>query len=115
MAIGDDSADILFGLQLRLQRCGIERTAQHRNGLSAVARDLFRDRFVNSQWKKKLLNVDIAYNVCRHINRVGAEAYLQEFLEEIRGDLGQAIDGVQSVDVQVELEVQKGDSLQHAT
>eukprot|EP00927_Polykrikos_kofoidii_P047983 TRINITY_DN4223_c0_g1_i1.p1 TRINITY_DN4223_c0_g1~~TRINITY_DN4223_c0_g1_i1.p1 ORF type:complete len:267 (+),score=31.28 TRINITY_DN4223_c0_g1_i1:53-853(+) len=81
--LGDDSADLLFGLQLRCQKRGIDATRVHRNGLAAVARDLFKAKVISSSWKKRLVNLDTAYHIIRHLNRVGAEQFLIDFDTEI--------------------------------
>jgi hypothetical protein len=67
-------ADLLvLSLHARLVREIAKNQAQHFEGLGAAARHLRRRGFIDSRLQRKLLGVETAYNVSRHITEASAD------------------------------------------
>ena len=66
-------------------RLGCRILGKHCQGLSAVAKELYRAGLMVHNRKKKLMHVDVAFHVTRHIS----EQSVQTFLAELQGVLQQ--------------------------
>lgn len=66
-------ADLLvLGLHARIVRSIARAEAQHFEGLGAAARHLWRKGTIDNRLKKKLLALESAYNVTRHITEISS-------------------------------------------
>ena len=80
-----DAGDLVASLHGKCLRTAIAKLGRHKEGLSAAARDMFREQLITSRRKKKLMEVDIAFHVTRHISCASADKFLSDFMTELHG------------------------------
>ena len=83
-AVTMDAAALVASLHARLLRGIADEYGIHFQGLRAAAGHLRRAGIVTPRMAKRLTNVDIAFNIGRHITSISADAFFSEVLGEKR-------------------------------
>eukprot|EP00971_Amphidinium_carterae_P067197 1330281-Amphidinium_carterae.1 len=81
-----DSFAIISQLHGALLRAAASHSGSHFQGLGQVARR--RDLQLSTRIRRKLLAIDGAFNICRHITEISARDVYIEFLQELARDQG---------------------------
>jgi len=77
-------ADLLvFGLHVELVRDVATSLGLHFEGLGAAARHLHREQIIDSKLKRRLLEVETAYNVTRHITSASSGTLTARLREDL--------------------------------
>ena len=81
-----EAGDLVATLHGKCLRAAISRLGQHKEGLSAAARDLYRAQLIGTSRKRKLLQLDQAFHLTRHISSESILLFMDHFLGELAGE-----------------------------
>ena len=78
-----EAGELVASLHGKCLRAAIDKLGKHKEGLSAAARDLFRAQLIDSSRKRKLLQIDSAFHLTRHISSESVHCFVAQFMDEI--------------------------------
>jgi hypothetical protein len=84
-----EAGDLVSSLYGKCLRAACARLGMHQQVLAAAARSLFKHGIVSAVRKKKLIELDLAFQVVRHINVISVEEFFCDFLSELSGECSQ--------------------------
>ena len=77
-------ADVLvLRLHVDLVRIAAESCGRHFEGMGSAARFLFREKRISQHMKRKLLSIEAAYNVTRHLTVVSSQTLVDDFKKSL--------------------------------
>ena len=78
-----EAGDLIATLHGKCLRLSVDILGQHKQGLSAAARQFHLGKKIGANLKRKMIHLDLAYHVSRHITISSVE----EFYEKLRNEL----------------------------
>ena len=82
-----EAGDLIATLHGKCLRLSVDILGQHKQGLSAAARQLHLGKKIGANLKRKMIHLDLAYHVSRHITTSSVE----EFYEKLRYELSEEV------------------------
>ena len=83
-----DAGDLVQSLHGKCLRRCVDALGVHKEGLSAVAREMYRRKIIGAAAKKKLIELDLAYHICRHVTSGSIIEFQDKLIGELNGQGG---------------------------
>ena len=78
-----DAGELVYALHGKAFRMATAKLGSKREGLPVAAKDLLLAGHINQRRRKKLVNIDLAYHLCRHISVESIAEFLACFEVEL--------------------------------